>query len=533
MRKNKLYKKLYLSIFEKIKKNYLIFFLVFLLLVLYIYLYKIYMPRINAFGCFDDCGNFLGGYFFLHGKRLYSEIFFNHNPLMVYISWIIQLITSPDNLYELILRHRQSLLLFSFLFNLGLFIRFGITAIAFALFFELTKFYLFGDRFLAESFIVYPLAYLAGLFSLKFYKKALYLFDYVLAGIFVWFIIFMREPYVPAAILLFIYLLWNKKKKANSIIALGIFLTLSFFTLALHDINEYFFNVVTTNFEVTFASEAQSIDFRGLGILKIFFYPITVLFLGEWGYFRFILVSLNSLFLVSVIFLLLKKQWKFVFLLVILLGVLNIRYVEPGLTYYGAFHLLCWYGVFIFMSFMILAQIIVMNKRFFYFITFLYSCLLIFHISSPLSFLNSKPNPHDELITNYGIQLQVGNVINILSNPDDKLFLDGFDDIIYWQAKRFSDYKYSMYTAHMPYYEKYASERIRMFKENPPNFYYGSCPKEKNPQRILPKSFRNDYIRLYDNGKPSCLWVRKTKLKSISETQWRKARENYYTLEKE
>src|SRR3989344_9397687 len=84
-----------------------------MLLVLYMFLYQLYIPRIAAFGCFDDCFNYMGGYFILNGKQLYSQIFFNHQPLMAYISYLIQLFTQPTNIFELLLRHRQFVLLFS------------------------------------------------------------------------------------------------------------------------------------------------------------------------------------------------------------------------------------------------------------------------------------------------------------------------------------------------------------------------------------------------------------------------------------
>ena len=132
-------KNLVVSLFTLMKKKKLLLLSLLCLTILYVILYKIYMPRVNAFGCFDDCNNFMGGYFLLQGKRLFSEIFFNHNPLMAYVSLIIQQITNPQNLYELILRHRQALLLFSFGFNVILLARFGLPVLGFALFYELTK----------------------------------------------------------------------------------------------------------------------------------------------------------------------------------------------------------------------------------------------------------------------------------------------------------------------------------------------------------------------------------------------------------
>jgi hypothetical protein len=545
------------------KKNYILILLLLGLVALYIILYKIYMPRVNAFGCFDDCNNFLGGYFLLHGKKLFSEIFFNHNPLMAYISLIIQFFTHPQNLYELILRHRQALLLFSFLFNVLLVVRFGISAFAFALFYELTKFYLFGDRFLAEGFIVYPFVYLVGLAWYKLQKKSLTLFDYTASGVFVWFIIFMREPYVPAALLLFLYLLlsfvnenflmfrnslrsnsltikkhysltsfmnWIRHNK-NLVYSFGIFLALSLLTVFLHDVREFYFNIVTANAGLI-SSEVNNLGVMGLGLLKVFFYPIFLFFGGEWGHFRYILLGLDSLFIIGIGMLLYKKQWKVVLSLLLILGLLNIRHVEPGKAFYSAFHLLCWYAIFIFTSFLVLGKVHKINKKLSFVMMFFYAGILLFHIISPTSFLHGKPDPHYELITNYGIPMQVGTVINALSKPTDTLFVDGFDDVIYWQAQRFSSYKYSWYTSLMPYHKKYTDERLAMFKQLPPDFYYGSCPKEKTQNYLLPSFVRNSYVRLYSDSEPSCVWIKKTKLSFITKEQWKKAEENLYGLKK-
>lgn len=517
---------------EKPFRKYFPFISIIFLTIFYIVLYKIYMPRVNAFGCFDDCNNFMGGYFLLHGKRLYSEIFFNHNPLMAYISFLVQFLSHPQNLYELILRHRQFLLLFGFIFDLVLIIRFRASAFLFVLFYELTKFYLFGDRFLAEGFIVYPLVYLVGLAWFKFQKKPISAFDHIVSGISAWFIIFMREPYVPVAIILFLYILWDRKEKFRSFLSLTIFVALSVLTIIFHNVYEFFFNVVTTNAGITFAYETNSTGILGLGFWKLFVYPISLLFGGEWGYFRYIILSLSILFISSSIIIFARKQWKLVLFSWVILGAINIRYVEPGKEFYSAFHLLPWYAVFLFLSFMMLYHIYKINKNISLVLIFFYAGILIFHIFSPLSFLHSKSDSYREFITNYGIPLQVGTVVNKLSRQTDTLFIDGFDDIIYWQSKRLSPYKYSWYTSLMPYFKKYTDARSEMFLKTPPDFYYGSCIEEKDPKRLLPVFVRDYYTRLYSDNKPSCLWVNKTKLASITDAQWKQAAENYYKLPK-
>src|SRR3989338_6739207 len=260
------------------KGKFLPYLLILLLIPFYYILYKLYIPRISAFGCFDDCNNFMGGYFLLHGKKLFSEIFFNHQPMAAYLSYLIQAITSPVNIFELILRHRQFIMLFGFLFNILLIFRFGLPAFLFALIFETSKFYLFGDRFLSEGMIVYPLAYLSGLVFYKFTNRKLLTIDYLLSSIFTWFIIFSREPYVPLALFAYVFLLY-------------------------HDAWEYFFNVAVVNYAAVLPADIKT-DMFGPRLLQSFFYPLYILFYGKMTIFKQILVGIDIIFLtfISILF---------------------------------------------------------------------------------------------------------------------------------------------------------------------------------------------------------------------------------------
>ena len=79
----------------------------------FIYIAAAQLKRLGAFGCFDDCFNFGAGYFLLQGKHLYSQIFFNHQPFMAYISAVIQYVSHPQTLFELVKYHRISVMAFA------------------------------------------------------------------------------------------------------------------------------------------------------------------------------------------------------------------------------------------------------------------------------------------------------------------------------------------------------------------------------------------------------------------------------------
>lgn len=506
-------------------------FLLLILVLAYPILYKIYSTRVNAFGCFDDCFNYVAGYFVLKGKALYSEIFFNHQPLMAYISYFIQRITQPENIYELVLRHRQFVFLFGFLMNLLIVLRFNFAGLGFALFYEFSKFYVFGDRFLAEGLITYPLVYLAGLIIYKFQNKHIKNIEYLLAAIFLWFVLFLRLPFALAVIFMYALLLWKRRFRKIQIYSIIIASILIVITLSIFNIPEYFFNIYTVNTATILQSEVRSGNFFGIDIFKSFAYPFLIIWKGQWNIFRRLLIGVDIIFLISFfINLFSKKNLKLSLVILAILGLSNFRVVEPGDIFYGSFHMVVWYGIFIIITFLLVEMIYSKNKQIALILSLGCAVLFFYYVFFSVSFLHDKIDPHFDLITNYGNDMQVGEVVNKFSNPDDTLFLDGFDDLIYWQAKRLSPYKYSWYTSVMPQISKYAKARIDMFKNNPPDFYYGTCPDKKVKQWTMPKKYIKNYQQLYSLGKPTCLYIHKTKLPEITKEQWIKAKESLYEL---
>lgn len=499
------------------------FFLVLLVLLLaYFFLYKIYIPRVSAFGCFDDCFSFAAGYFINNGRVLYSDIFYNHQMLPAYISVAVQLALNPENIFDLILKHRQFVMFFGFIFNLILIIRFGLPAFLFFVFFEFSKFYIFGDRFLGETLAVYPLVYLLFASWTKLNKIKLKKIDFFIAGISTWLVVFLRETFIPLAILFFLFIVLPiKKEEKAKYYSIALFFILTGIFLIFVDFKDYYFNI----FEVNMGFFVQNSN----QFLKILLYPVLILTSGNWNIFRVLLVGIDLLFLFSLSYLIWKKNFK-ILLAFIPLILANLRVVEPGRIFYESFHMVPFYGIFLSTAFLFISEIKKYNKRIWLILTGVTIFILIYYAFSPQVFFKEKANQHEEFITNYGNILQTGSVIKNISNPKDTLFVDGYDEAIYWVADRTSSYKYSMYTSIMPNFKIYSDARITMFEKNPPDYYYGSCPKEKNAQRLMPGSASSIYARLNSFGKPSCIFVRKNKVKKISSEQWKKAKEFGYEL---
>jgi hypothetical protein len=500
-----------------------------ILIPVYYFLYKLYIPKINAFGCFDDCFNYVGGYFLGKGRELYSQIYFNHMPLMAYLSYLIQHFGNPVNIFALLLQHRQVLLAFGFIFNVFLCWRFGIIGLAYMVLYEFSKFYVFGDRFLAESFIVYPLVYLTGLGMHSLAKKLVYRWEIVLAVVCLWFVVFMREPYVLIAVFLFGVIIRPVFFKKTGLVAVCVFLVLTAGLFTLFPLRDFVYNVVTINVQRGLSGELSAGNFFGTGIVKSFFYPVYLIVAGEWNDFRIQLICLSIIFFVSsFLWIKTKKNMWVPGYLFIALGLANLRPTIPGLQYFEAFHEINWYGLFLFSALYLFYEVMrEARKRYIFYIVA--GCLLIYVLFSPRSFIYQHVDEHSEFITNYGSYLQISEVIKAVSGPGQTLFTNGADEFLYVATDRISSYPYSFYYP-TQFKDKYYNAAITMFSQNPPDIVYDFCSPDAPVHPYLPAHFLSFYTQWYSEGKPTCLYMKKTLVPGLTREQQKKAMEFLYYL---
>ena len=156
--------------------------------------------------------------------------------------------------------------------------------------------------------------------------------------------------------------------------------------------------------------------------------------------------------------------------------------------------------------------------------------ITLYTFVSPNSFLNFKGTRVEIFNEGYGNYYAYGTVIKSLSSEDDTLFLEAGDDLIYWVSDQPSSYKYQMYTGIMPLIPRYFQEREEMFKNNPPDFYYDACLKK---EIVKLSEEAENFTRLELNGKPSCLLVKNSKLKTISKEQIKSIKPLGFSLEPE
>ncbi len=491
------------------------------------------LKRVGAFGCFDDCFNFGAGDFLIQGKQLYSQIFFNHQPFMAYISAAIQYITDPTTLFELVKYHRIALLAFANLCGSFLIFRFGLSMFVSLVVFESTKFYLFGDRFLAEGFIVYPMMYLVMLIGQALIKKRTYRWEYLLAAVCSWFIFWMREPFMPWAFValgvLFVLGWKDKKNRKPMWIGLGVFTFLHLITVAFLPMSEYVFNVIVANVQHEIVVQPWTLH----TIMHIIFYPVFVLLGGFGTPFQNVLWVLSGLLSLGFVYeLVWKKRYGIVAVLLILLAIANLRVVPIGSLYYDAFHMIPWYGIFL--TVLATSISIMWNEK----KTKIYAVVavgvvigttVLVSISSQ-SYMRESIDTQTEFTNGYGNYFVKGEVIKTLAHTGDTMFVEMWEDPIYFVAGVPTAYKYSWYTSIMPFFPMYRIAREEMFENNPPTFYVGACRKGETDSFALSDNDKQSYIQLLNSGNPSCIYVRNSIVPRITGEVSAKIKKYGYSL---
>lgn len=488
-----------------------------------LFVYKYTVVRVAAFGCFDDCFNYTAGYFIASGKQIYSEFFFNHLPSPAYLSAFIQEISNPINIYDLLLKHRQFLLIWSIVWNILLLLRFRTKMLLVILLFETAKWYLFGTRFLAESYIVYPLMYIAGVAWISRTQKITRL-ELGWSLFCTCLLVVSREPYIPAAMFLLFWILINQRKTMKKFI-LAILFFVPFVPLLFFPLHDFWFNVVTVNTQsILKAASVQMPWYEHL--VHMMFYPFFLFFSPPTHIFWHMIHLIGAIFLLLFFLSLRKKHQRGSFLLLyIALALSNSRVVPIGTVFYQGFQLLPWFALLLFSVGMLIQERMNDSRKIVYICISLIGIGWFSFIVNPTIYWKENISPQEELITNYSEEIQIGNTLSLLMNDGDDVFLDGWAELIYWQSQHISLYPYTWYTSVMPLFEQYRMARYAYLSQTPPEFYYGTCPHTDIPARQMPDEMTVLYTNIVIGNKESCLWIRTDAITQISDEQWNKAQE--------
>lgn len=469
----------------------------------------------------DETAHFIGGHFINKGKRLYQDMQFNHMPLPYFFSAITEHITQPKNLYLFVARQRESIFIYSALWNFIFYFIFGQMFFLFILVFEIAKYFFQGYKVLNETIATYPLIFMFGVTVESFiYKKIPSKFTAIIFSVAAFIVSFSLLPLWIVIIPLFVILLYSLRKRKSLwkfvILPFCILIfILSYFVSFPHLFKESIIN----NFVYFLPNSGGKISFVRMISLPYasFFPPYSPAKL---------LVGLLTIFTLLSLFTSLQKRVfkKYVIVVVLLMLVNFFRVDDYG---FGNFHLLPWIAILI-----ALEIFWIKNSRHTYvqykLIVFVFFITYLFLVSGKT--LYAKRNLSNDFYVNYSESESYGKAVMVLNKTRDRLLVMN-DPIIYWTAQTSAPTRVLEYYSWVYYMPEYKKELIALFRNNPPEFIIdtGLNPRievEKNIRFIL----ETDYQNIYHVGKPSRLYIYKDRVNSISEAQRDALKEILYTL---
>jgi len=489
-----------------------------LLLILYIYERFIF-----SFNFTDEGDNISIGKFLLQGKKLYKDVFSQHQPLTYYFSSLVQKIANPQNILMVIKRHREVVIAFSFCWIILLVWRFGFLFILPSLIFELIKYYFLGHLFLAESFVGYPLVFLFFLAWELLSGKKISLFDNFIASLSIFWISFNLLPTAPLAIFFYLFFIWKQRKELKKNIFLTIPFLISILTLVLIIPIYYYYEGSILGNLVYYIPESNKIAFKvdeplWWQLFKIPFYPLLAFNNLNNSFFRILgLLFIIFVFGLFVYFKKSKKDRNKIIFLLFVLFVANLRSPVGSGVFYHAFHSLPYLCLFVFSTFLVVKtvffelKLVAKIKNWFYLLIVLIFALLVFDKQLFFWLKFSKENMQ---YVQFSRLFDSSTAIRIMGDPDDTLAVMPYEELIYWlpdvqPATRFLFYHSWVYDV-----PKFKSEIDTSFKNNPPTFVFweNTC--------LAPYLETTDYINLPRDSTVSGVFIHKTKLPKITEKEW-------------
>lgn len=494
----------------------------------------LYLKKTASFRFLDEENNIVPGYLMTQGFALYRDIFMNHNPLPLVISQILQSIFASSTLFDLVKLHRVFMILFGLVANLLLLIRFRSKALLFVGIYEYLRFYISGQMFLAEGMIAYMFAYYILLLIETYESKShkISMLDTIALSVSFVFIVLSREPYVPAACVLYLLTLpktQNNKIAFISIISSALAILVFMFQF---DLGEFYKQVVLLNQSYALLG---SKDQGGLqifsGLRNLYEYIWDASKLDKPLY--IILGTINiALFILS--FQKVRKiGWKSALLtitvVIIILFLAGVRNFASGVEWFGMYRSIPYIAILI-----SLVAALAPKKT----VLLLLIFVTLVSVLHPRSHFLEKRDNANEYYINYSPSYTVGNVVSTLCKKTASctLHIDGLDIYPYFVSKVNPSYRYAIYYPINDMYLDYKSIRVSSLMLNRPTIYYDSACKVSPSS--LPKAIVNNYVWLQETDtksnivRRSCIAVRSDIIENIDESQISELKNNLFFLTK-
>lgn len=508
----------------KLKALYVAIVVVFFLAISSFYQNKVFSPHFV-----DEEDNFILGKYLLKNEKIYQDLFSHHQPLAYVFSAGIQEAIDPNSIYLLIKRHREAIIAWSFLWSVLLVVRFGLPLLLTITTFELTKIYLFGNLFLSESLAVYPLLYLTSFVIFKHNQlnsKSVY--EYLFIGICVGLIIFLLSPLWPLVGVLVFLIFWrmlNLKKIFLSAIGFG---TIALLILPFISIPDYINDAYLINFHHYIPQASEESWFATF--IKALFSPIIALktYISD-SKILMIMKVLSGVFLINLLLLIIRRKITLLLIVVFVLGISNIRFVEPGLQYYSGFHILPWFLLLIFFSLYLSLDNFwhYKNRWVKLILVILILSLFISALVTANKSLFTKRDMATDFYINYSRQFDFGRAVNIMKSDGDTLFVVPDEWLIYWQGDIDHATKMINYYAWMTYVPQLNEIVETNFQTSPPTFFYCDCVGSY----FGLEKYWNLYTPVKKDGKETKLLILKEKLQYVTKSQKEELKYYNFTLD--
>lgn len=487
-------------------KIFLLFFVVFFFIISgYLYQDNIFATRFV-----DEEYNLAIGKYLTQNEILYKDIITNHQPITHILSSSVQRLRTPNNVYSLILWHREFVFLWSFFWATILVLRFGWKGFFFVIIYELTKSNLFGNLFLAEAISVYPLIFLIGQILIQ--KRQWMSWEIITAGFSLSFLSLCLGPLWPTLGFLLVLLLYHQRDKIKSTLFYLLAGSLCVILPILKFISVYGYLKIYLLFNLIYTVPSQTNTYYPEGwyltIFKALFSPILSFTNNDTDPFIWVIRTLSLLFIISLIFLIHHRKYFQSMIYFFLLGLTNLRFIDPAIDSYMRFHLLPWYGSLIFITLLLFTDKIKGIYILLVSYTFIFTLI---YMKSDIAIIR---NPQKDFEINFSTHQNRGNVIKILSDANDTLFVSPDAWLVYWQSDANHIPGLFGYYAWMAGIPEIHQKIFTSFEKTPPTFFYCENCKGLDLEKYLAK-----YRQLHSNEGLSMLYILEEKIPKLTARQ--------------
>lgn len=474
------------------------------LLLLFVLIVPGYRSHLFSLDFVDEEDNIVIGSYLEQGNKLYRDIYSQHQPAQFVLANVLQTVTSPDNIFMTVKRHREFMILWSMIWITLLTLRFGYSLYFVALIFELTKMILLGNMFLAETFVVYPLMYLLSyLFSKA--KSPGTLEQIFVLGL-IWFLALSLTPLWPLLLVVTVQLYLSSQSKPSFILrfaALGILCFALLFPKV--DFLDYYHDVfwINTQFYIPLTTGISPVS----ALIHALFSPLITLFTQGDSLLLPLLKLLSLIYLYNLFVLVRGKEYKIALALHTILFLINLRYINPANTLYGAFHLLPWYGALLYgaVAFLRAPRL----PRF-----FLLTLLIIFALPIARQHLWDQRDINTDYFVHYSQSADLSQVVQILSRDVPRSIW--VEPVNYWVHYQNNSRLYTTMINYYPWMHQtpsFQTELAIALKTSWPDLVY------LNNQNLSLGAQLNAYTPLMRDGGKTMLYLRNDLIPSLTNSQ--------------